>query len=139
MRLHTDKITGLDIYNAAKDLPGVVVAYTDHGSRSHDHAFEVRLEGNGTRAGYATKDHQGATWDEWGVFIARLYQVDPNALWGSAKHPVYDGADNFHYLTADRFYDGTMPTDTHPRHKWEYQGGYQNFACKKCSAEKQGY
>lgn len=136
MRIHTDRLTLADIHNAAADLPGVYITATEHGSRSHARAFEVRMEGNGYRRNsgqYGADDEFGATWDEWGVIIGRLYLIDPEALWGTPKYPTYRNADDFNQQTAWRFAEGQMPDDTHKRHTWTYdKAGAQ---CKKCSAQ----
>lgn len=143
MRLHTDKIIAQDIESAIQHLPGVIVTATEHGSRSHERAFDVRLEGNGSRnAGYALRDQPGATWDEWGAFIAALYVVDPKALWGTPKSPVYLDSRDFHSATGWRFEPtpGVLPEDTHKRHKWVYQSP-RYFTCSRCSAvnDQTGY
>lgn len=140
MRLHTNAITEAQIHAATTDLPGVYATVSHHGSRSHERAFEVSLEGNGyarnsgnAGAGYET----GATWDEWGVFIARLYGIDRIAMWGSKSYPVYQDAESFHTQTDDRFQDGTMPSDTHKRHHWttDYPRTPLGVSqCSKCTA-----
>lgn len=138
MRLHTDVLTEADLLGATKNLPGVYATVTQHGSRDYDRAFEVRLKGNGytcnsgtSGAGYET----GATWDEWGAFIAALYEIDPKARWGTAKYPVYRENNDFHDKTGWRFADhkGQLPADTHKRHKWVWN--YGNAYCTKCTAE----
>lgn len=137
MRLHSDIITITDVYAVTKDLPGVYVTASEHGSRSKARAFEVSLEGNGylkNTGQYGAGDEYGATWDEWGVFIARLFEIDPNAFWGTAKHPVYANASEFHGMTADRFVSGQMPEDTHKRHTWDWNRG--EATCKRCTAQK---
>lgn len=142
MRIHTNLITGVDIYAATHNLPGVTVTATEHGSRSHARAFEVRLEGNGShrnsgRYGADTAE-QAATWDEWGAFLSALYEIDPNALWGSQKHPVYRDRAHYHYLTNWRFIEdvdpGFLPSDTHKRHNWQWDAS--GAQCSKCSARQ---
>lgn len=140
MRIHTDELTMGSFFKATGDLPGVYLTITEHGSRSHARAFEVSLEGNGYRKNtgkYGAGDEFGATWDEWGVFLSRIFDLDPRALAGSAKYPAYDGRNDFHIKTADRFESLLMPTDTHKRHTWRYAGpGTGVWRCVKCSAEK---
>lgn len=139
MRLHSDKITEADIHAATRNLPGVRATVMAHGSWSRDHAFEVRIEGNGTAAGYATKTHTGATWDEWGAVMGYLYGIDMHALWGpSEKNAAYDGINDFDFRTGGRFdASGTLPSDTHKRHKWEYVPVREAY-CTRCSAVKRG-
>jgi len=138
MRLHTNVLTRTDIFRAVNDLPGVYPTVTGHGSRDFARAFEVRLEGNGYARNSGTSGgsgyENGATWDEWGAFIAALYWLDTGGRWGAKGSPVYKGYDDFHYRTGSRFEDspGHLPADTHKRHKWEWNWG--NADCTKCSA-----
>lgn len=143
MRLHTDRITYEALARLANDLRGVHMDISVHGSRSRRLAFEVKLTGNSPSRPNSGKhgadgfelDEHAATWDEWGVIIARVFELDQRAFWGNAKRPVYGGAVDFHYQTATRFLSGEMPRDTHPRHTWRFdQVGV--FTCTKCSAKK---
>lgn len=131
MRIHSDIIHPSDFYKVVRDLPGVNVDVTKHGSRARNVAYELRLTGTSTRRTMDGAD-QAATWDEWGVVFARLFDIDSNALAGSQKHPAYDGAGDFHYKTGTRFEELEMPEDTHPQHRWEYSLGATS--CTKCSA-----
>jgi hypothetical protein len=138
MRLHTNVVTERDIYAATRRLTGVYATVRSCGSRTHDHAFEVKLEGNGYRSNPGVGGRfdvpVGATWDEWGTFIATLYEVDSQAMWGSVKYPVYRDAADFHFQTDDRFSDpqAGLPSDTHKRHSWMW--GVGQGECRKCSA-----
>src|SRR5690606_21142873 len=102
---------------------GVYVTATGHGSRSHARAFEVRLEGNGghrnSGAYGAQTDEQAATWDEWGIFLARLYAIDPEMVCGTIKRPIYRNAEHYHWTTGKRF---TWLTHggQHARHRWVF-------------------
>jgi hypothetical protein len=152
MRIHT-AATQQDIYRATADLPGVYAEITEHGSRTHAHAFELALEGNGSHASqWGTRDTQSATWDEWGVVMARIFAIDPDTrMGGSVKRPTYRDEEDFTWqtngrfgawdVTADGFVAGPMPADTHPVHRWDWQGldatkRYAVAQCKKCSALK---
>lgn len=132
MRIHSNALTSLDIYRATDALDGVYVQVTPVGSRSHDGAFEVRLTGTSTRRTMDGRD-QAATWDEWGVFIAAVYEVDPVAVFGSVKAPNYRDSNHFHAVTRYRFDADGLPSDTHQQHRWEYGGVVQQ--CSKCSAQ----
>ena len=89
MRLHTDNLTYRDLIEA---LPSGVHAHIiAKGSRKRDHAFEVTLyvldkdalhRRFGNSGGYGASDEVAATWDEWGVWMAALYELDPNAIVG---------------------------------------------------------
>lgn len=155
MKLHSNVITLQDINAATSGMPNVYAEVATKGSRSHSAAFEISLEGNGYRGNsgqYGARDMSqplSATWDEWGVFIGRLFVIDPDAVWGSVKNPVYRNAQHFHWVTGNRFAPsnvlretdprilGTrdlinLPADTHKRHSWVWNAG--SAYCKKCSA-----
>ena len=136
MRIHSDILTADDIHAATRDLPGVYVTASQHSSRARQRAFEVSLEGNGYRKNtglYGGAEDFAATWDEWGVVIARLFGIDPHAFWGSAKRPTYADAEESHYLTGDRFRTLEIPADTHKRHRWDPNGD-RHYSCHTCSA-----
>lgn len=141
MRLHTDSLTREDLLSAARHAR-VGLAYTEHGSRKRDHAFEVTLTGESKRrpnsGNYgADNNDYAATWDQWGVFFAWLFDVDPAMVAGSAKRPTYDGRDDYHDKTYGRFgWTGRTglkdywPEDSHGDHSWNGR------ACRKCSAQR---
>ena len=52
------------------------------GSRKRDHGFTVYLEGSSPRRSQHDRDAYAATWDEWGIWIAALYDIDPEAIIG---------------------------------------------------------
>lgn len=146
MRIHTN-LDFLQMLDVRTDS-GAPIGYediTEHGSRTHAWAFDVRLTGSGGRNNtglYGAGDYDGATWDEWGAFFGALYAADPTArCGGSAKSPVYADATHFHFMTNERFElndAGThMPADTHPRHNWKDDGG--TWVCSKCDASRPGY
>lgn len=138
MRIHTDKLTQADIYAATK-AGGMRGVYTEtesrKGSRSRDHAFEVTLRGTSNRRpNWGTGDRDtdpgfAATWDEWGMFIQALYEIDPEAIIGQ-----YPNKDVFERVTFDRFVSLTQPYQ-HPNHKFEYNADRGHQACKGCEAE----
>jgi hypothetical protein len=119
MRIHTDKLSFQDLYDAAREIENVYVEYTLHGSRKRDHAFNVtltaeprkgrRFRNSGNRG--ATYD-AAATWDEWGIFLNHLFTIDPNAASDN-----YDGLADFRFRTGERFDTADFtPCD---QHKWE--------------------
>lgn len=154
MRLHTNGIQSQSaIHEATTGLFAVYASVSEHASRTHARAFEISLEGNGYRRNRGTSGDFGATWDEWGVVIGRLYVADPLAVWGTPKHPIYASADSFHWATGNRFvatWAGEhgqpreygvvrLPADTCKRHKWNVQGvcvtgTYRVTNCTRCSA-----
>lgn len=133
MRIHTDKQASVigAIFAATAKMPGVHASVVPYGSRTRKRAVELRLEGNG---GHRNTYEQAATWDEWGVVLAHIFEVDPDALAGSAKRPTYADARHFHLVTGDRFGDLELPEDTHKRHNWKPYPNPYGFKCTKCSA-----
>lgn len=166
MRIHTDHLTTSDIYTAARHARVDVVVLTEHGSRSRDHAFNVKLEGesrrrpNGGASGKGYASGYAATWDQWGVFLAILFDIDP------AMVTPYDASrEAFLARTAERFmtspigygvstnynvvngrsrHDTTVtvhrlgasywPSDAHGDHTFRFAGIAREQSCTKCSA-----
>jgi hypothetical protein len=115
MKLHTDTINRNDIINVLMDTglraDGVYIDTCDEKrSHSHSHGFEIRLRGmdgkdrnDNTRRlpMYSWKTgntEKAATYDEWGIFISALYEIDPDARFG----PYLNEAD-FHGKTRYQF------------------------------------
>lgn len=136
MRIHTDTLDLIDIRRACEGLPICTEIDSEHGSRKRKRAFEIQLSGSSTRLAQSG-NWNAATWDEWGVFLGRLFALDPDMT-----SSYYVDADAFHKYTCDRFRDGTMPEDTHAQHKWVYDfansnpwSGNRISYCNKCSAK----
>lgn len=153
MRIHvSDKVT-IDTIMDAADKARVYFAedggFSEHKSKTHDHAFEVHLTGDSKRRPnrYSGGDDYAATWDQWGVFLQVIFDADPNARCGSAKHPVYANRGDYYYKTDWRFMDRQdevayatepvyWPADAHGDHTFRYAGVPYENACTKCSAVK---
>lgn len=144
MRLHSNVLTSEDLYNAARHAR-VDLTLTRHGSRTHAQAFEVSLTGESKRrpnSGQygADNDTYAATWDQWGVFFAYLFNVDADMVAGLVKHPTYNGRDDFNEKTHRRFekrYKDEVyqvatfwPEDAHGDHSWDFS------SCRRCSAQR---
>lgn len=136
MRFHGN-FTSTDLDTAARIAGVTFHSRTEHGSRSRTRAWNVRLEGSGGRTNtgmYGAGDYNGATWDEWGAFIAALYAIDPDM-----HTTAYASRDAFHWQTGDRFRTPGVPANTHPRHRWgvsepSMTGTYRVTTCTKCGA-----
>lgn len=137
MRIHTNdpQSARQAVQDALKVLPGVDATVSLHRSRSRRGAVNLTLTGSDGRTGHRVNSGvrgagwQGAaSWDEWGVVLAFIFNVDPDAF----VKGVYADADDFHDRTADRFEALALPSDSHPRHVWEYGNPR---TCKKCTAE----
>lgn len=91
------------------------------GSRTHAHTFDVLLLGHTSNrrpnSGYrGAGDEYAATWDEWGIFLARIFDADP-----TTRATYYDDAEHFHWVTGDRFRTLTHD-EQHVSHHWDYDG-----------------
>lgn len=134
MRIHSDTLTVQDIREAQR-LSHTGLTYTEHGSRKRSHAFEVKLTGssprrpNGGRYGSSQSEDFAATWDEWGIFIGHLFEVD-----AKATMTFYEDAYEFHRKTDDRFVDLAWE-DQCRTHNWEYVYPREH-TCKKCGARQ---
>ena len=124
MRIHSDILTREDLGGMLADLPGVYFDHiSTHGSRQRARGIEVRLIGNSPYLNMAKTD-KAATWDEWGVFMARVFDKDSSALMGKETEAAFCARTNYRFDT-----DG-LPTDTHARHTWGERG-----QCTGCSAK----
>lgn len=134
MDIHTDLIRSGDLYEAALAAGVFIESARLSGSRSRDHKWSVYLSGSSNRMSNG-RDHNAATWDEWGAFLHRLYLIDDTAKVGR----VYDNFADFRRKTGNRF-DNGMPADTHNQHKWVYDYersspfGDRVLTCNSCSA-----
>lgn len=140
MRIHANTLTPAHLQDAAARA-GVRVHWTRHGSRSRAYAYGITLEGSGanTNTGrYGASDTPGATWDEWGIFLAAVFTHDPTVT----IPRVYVNADHFAWATGNRYAD-LVPGGQHRRHRWDYSGdsvtgSYYVNACKGCGAIRRG-
>jgi hypothetical protein len=146
MRIHSDDLTHTDLLDAARIARVYFDRQTLHGSRSRDHAFDVILTGEskrrpnrGTSADRYNPDY-AATWDQWGVFLAVLFERD-----NEMSVPYYDSYSAFHYQTGHRFVLGVSdpegdetpshwPSDAHGDHRFKYNGTPYERKCTKCTA-----
>lgn len=154
MRLHTDKITSGDVVTVMRTLTaegkikGVYAETRFSGSRKRARGMDLWLSAEArpgrrrkTNAGCAYPGREGAgvdvaaTWDEWGIVLAALYEIDPD-LTGD----YYADAEHYHWSTGERFEDGG-PETPHDNHSWDYTGAtatgaYVVHECTKCGAVK---
>lgn len=133
MRIHTDSLISTRVIDAARGLP-IRLTLTEHQSRTHARAFEISLSGTSNRPNTSGRE-SAATWDEWGMFLARLFSLDPMMrAGGSAARPIYADAYDFHRKTCDRFVNLT-PADQHKTHRWQYNRETGTAMCRTCEAE----
>lgn len=122
MKLHSNTIRYADVVesmrrakNAGLVSQDVFFVKCDHaGSRSRAFAFEIQLGAMDQRSGptnsrhYKNTGHSGAgygdekiwaaSYDEWGWYIAELFAIDPDAVFGT-----YKGRDSFNAQTGGKF------------------------------------
>lgn len=128
MRIHTHLCLGM-IESAALKAGVSFGKLVAHGSRTREHAFEVQLLGTSTRRPNSGsrgvgRDDYAATWDEWGIFLADLFEADPDIVC-----QPYNGAADFYYKTDGR-YESLRKEDQHRNHKWEFAApGAQECNC----------
>jgi hypothetical protein len=130
MRLHTSTVTYSDILSAAYVAGAVVNECTGHGTRqaSQSHAFEVKLAGTSFYRMQSDRDQYAATWDEWGIFLATLYKLDPRMVAGR----TYADAHDFHWQTGGRFTTLTHERQ-HRRHHWGFGDGADSYDARTCT------
>lgn len=103
MKLYSDTLTEADLYACLPD--GVTIAaIRPMRTRKRASGWELSLEGYGTRhtrrrnSGMEGANGYGyaATWDDQGVWMAALYDRDPDALiaWYTSRHYFYEATAN---------------------------------------------
>jgi hypothetical protein len=106
MRIHTSAC--INHFRMAATVAGVTFERLEHhGSRSDLQAFDVVLNGSGRNQPWG-RDYQAATWDEWGMFLAEVFNYD-------------------------RF-DTLTPRHQHRNHRWS--SGYPRYQSCACGAER---
>lgn len=134
MRIHSDVLTGTDLFDAARVADMSFETYGEGGSRSRKKAFNVLCSGNSTRNAMSN-EFKAATWDQWGVLLGILFDKDPNMHTG--KNGYADRSD-FHYKTDFRFQGDRSGIDVKSSHshRWTFTGVARVNACKSddCSA-----
>lgn len=137
MKIHTNTLDMPDLVEASH-IARVDFSRIDRkGSQTHERAFDVILTGESNKMQNGGRE-KAATWDQWGVFLAVLFDKDP-----SMTTTYYADADAFARKTADRFgaFDDVRrfvaigwPNDSHGDHQWDYAGVPGEQACTKCTA-----
>jgi hypothetical protein len=137
MRIHTDTLTRGDFATALNHCitAGTVApqvnfkSLSQHGSQSHNSAFEVQLDaaskkpGDGRRGGNsgsygAMQDGTfAATCDEWGFFLAHLFDLD--AALSIPK--AYPNREQFHNVTTENYIDPAERSSSMLGDYWPYR------------------
>ena len=137
MKIHTD-LTAPQMQEALDDsgIKGASLLMQEKGSRSHARRFDVYFDAEpmkGRRQSQHVHDGQyvtGITYDEWGLFIDRIFQSDPEAKVGP-----YKDRNHFRDVTDYRF-DDLRWEDQHARHNFEFNRDHMGFECTGCDAIK---
>lgn len=137
MRIHT----ALTSEQITKFVPaGVNIhKFTEHKSRTHTHAFEIQLSGNGRNSRWTNSGTHGAgwvkaaSWDEWGIYLGAIFRADKNArVGGTGKYTIYADAFDFMWRTGGRYDEAFTVADQCANHKWSWWCG--SGECTKCGA-----
>ena len=134
MRIHSDVINVVDLFQVVSSTPGVYDTHlSSHGSRKRARAFELKLSGSSNFRQNGNRDKNAATWDEWGVVIGKLFAIDPKAIIG-----YYPNREYFDILTGYRFEDGEFDlSGQHKLHRWDYDGTGLACVCGAVSRRAQ--
>lgn len=89
MRIHSDTLDRDTVFRAALAAKTYAEVLSAHGSRSRAGAFEVQLSGSSPYTAQSGA-WKAATWDEWGVFLDSLFDIDPHMIAGP-----YNGRNDF--------------------------------------------
>lgn len=81
MRLYSDTLTYRDLIEALPPRVDLAVCDTLSRPRKRAGGWNVSLTGTSPYASQMS-GRKAATWDEWGVWMAELYRLDPDALIG---------------------------------------------------------
>lgn len=110
---HGENVTLSDVWAAARSAEMTCDNETRRKSRYADTSHTITFSGYGgesrsnrrpnDRGASRSWDAYAATWDQWGILLSVLFSLDPYMKVGGHKHPYYDGADDFHRQTGDRF------------------------------------
>ncbi len=109
MKIYSDTIGYGDIIQALARIERVCIdesGIRTFQGRDGRNGFELFLKGYGerhVRARNFGKDGKAATWDDWGIFITRLFRIDRDAKIGQ-----YDGKDDFIEQTS-QYQQGRAP------------------------------
>lgn len=121
MKIWSETLTCKDLLNAAEkvnsEFPGANVypssdasLYAGPRTRRIDHVHLRSATGrhypNSGGYGALHVGEMAASWTEWGWFIARVFEIDPDARVGD-----YKGVDDFNRQTHDRFIEPRSPRD----------------------------
>lgn len=107
MKLYSDTLTTADLYACLPSDVDIASLRTMKRPRKRANGWEVSLEGFGARhtrrsnsGDYGAGYTMAATWDDHGVWMAALYDRDPDAIFAG----YYDNRDDFYAKTRHDFH-----------------------------------
>lgn len=112
MKIHLNHHLPESLLREARIAAGVyTVRCKKSGSRTHQVKYDVILEGESGRRtnqrwGMDETGVEAATWDQWGIYLAVIFEADP-----TAKTDFYKDAEDFHRQTGGRFERLVMPLE----------------------------
>jgi len=118
VRFHSSFLEDSDFRRAARTAGVGFTRFDLKGSRSRDRAWDIILTGSSSRNQNMGGEDKAATWDEWGVFLGALFNLDPTAV----VPKVYEGGEHYHWSTGNRFLRPLSHEMRHRQHKWEWTG-----------------
>lgn len=107
MKIYSDTITrSSEMTSALATVPGLHFARVTGISRPRvrKHGWDIQLGREGSRRQFNSGSHGAsgetgaASWDDYGNFLAALFELDPHIRAG-----YYDGRTNFHQRTRFRY------------------------------------
>lgn len=101
MKIYSDVLTGQDFYRACSGMPIYPARANLKGSRIQHFDVILRAMRDHGRSGMGNIPGKCATWDETGVWMARLFDKDPALRIVSFRK--YDGKEDFHSQTEGRY------------------------------------
>lgn len=111
MKIHLNHPTPEFVLTQARKTSGVWhERLVRKGSRTHDVAYDVILSGESgryTNQRWVNGDGvEAATWDQWGIYLAVIFEADPEAKCVGGGGGGYANAEDFHRKTGGRFERG---------------------------------
>lgn len=102
MKIHSDTLTINDLHRATSPGSFWICDYQRESSRSRAEGWKVYLTGSSPYAqnSHGKRSGNAATYDEWGVFLARLYALDTRMIAGP-----YKGVEDFNRQTEGKYVD----------------------------------
>jgi hypothetical protein len=127
MKLYANEIAEKEIMDAALQAGASVEKLIVNRGRRYARSFDVILSGSGARRSqWRDQEVQAATWDEWGIFMARLFDHEPEMRIGP-----YRDRDHFRWSTGER-YDDLEPAEQHKIHRWRYSWHDYHMQVQEC-------